>query len=51
LPEGFQTAEFLLEHGLVDHIVHRKQMKETIGGLLRLFANGNGRKNGTNGRH
>ena len=35
LPPGFQTAEFLEEHGLVDMIVHRKRMRETIASLLR----------------
>ena len=30
LPEGFQTSEFLLEHGFVDKIVERKDMKETL---------------------
>ena len=34
LPEGFQTAEFLQEHGLIDMIVHRKKMREQIGQLL-----------------
>ena len=34
LPEGFQTSEFLLEHGLIDMVVHRKQLKETISKLL-----------------
>lgn len=34
LPEGFQTAEFLLEKGFVDQIVHRKQLKSQIGKLL-----------------
>ena len=34
LPEGFQTAEFLLDHGFVDKIVHRKDMKETLCKLL-----------------
>jgi acetyl-CoA carboxylase carboxyl transferase subunit beta len=46
LPEGFQTAEFLLEHGLIDHIVPRKEMKETVGRLLKFFANGRD-KNGS----
>ncbi len=36
LPQGFQTAEFLLEHGFVDLIVPRLEQKETIAGLLRL---------------
>jgi len=34
LPEGFQRAEFLLEHGMVDHIVERKTLKATLGTLL-----------------
>ena len=34
LPAGFQTAEFLLDHGLIDMIVHRKQMRERISQLL-----------------
>jgi acetyl-CoA carboxylase carboxyl transferase subunit beta len=37
LPEGFQRAEFLLEHGFVDHIVHRKELKKTLGRLLSLL--------------
>jgi len=36
LPEGFQTAEFLLEHGLVDAIVPRPDLRATLGRLLRL---------------
>lgn len=35
LPEGFQTAEFLLEHGFIDKIVDRDNMKETIYKLIR----------------
>jgi acetyl-CoA carboxylase carboxyl transferase subunit beta len=38
LPPGFQTAEFCMEHGLVDMIVHRKKMKETLAGLLTYLA-------------
>lgn len=34
LPQGFQTAEFLLEHGLIDMIVQRKDMKSTLASLL-----------------
>jgi acetyl-CoA carboxylase carboxyl transferase subunit beta len=37
LPEGFQRAEYLLEHGMIDMIVHRHQLKETLGRLLRLL--------------
>ena len=35
LPEGFQTAEFLLEHGLVDQVVHRKDLKVRLTSLLK----------------
>jgi len=38
LPADFQTAEFCLDHGLVDMIVHRKKMKETLAGLLSYLA-------------
>lgn len=38
LPEGFQTSEFLLEHGLVDQIVHRHEMKARLSSLIRAFA-------------
>lgn len=37
LPEGFQTSEFLLDHGFLDFIVDRKDLKEKIGDLLGLF--------------
>ncbi|HEY7567798.1 MAG TPA: acetyl-CoA carboxylase, carboxyltransferase subunit beta [Gemmatimonadaceae bacterium] len=35
LPEGFQTSEFLLEHGMLDLVVHRRDLKQTVGRLLR----------------
>jgi acetyl-CoA carboxylase carboxyl transferase subunit beta len=35
LPEGFQTAEFLLDHGMLDVVSHRRDLKSTVGGLLR----------------
>ena len=38
LPPNFQTAEFLEDHGLVDMIVHRKKMRETLGNLLGYLA-------------
>src|SRR5438128_2190707 len=38
LPERFQTAEFLQEHGLIDMIVHRKKLREEISRLLSYFA-------------
>ncbi len=37
LPEGFQTAEYLLEHGMLDFISHRKSMRQELGQLLRLL--------------
>jgi acetyl-CoA carboxylase carboxyl transferase subunit beta len=37
LPEGFQTSEFLLEHGFLDFIVDRKDLKEVISDLLYFF--------------
>ncbi|MDQ2658916.1 MAG: acetyl-CoA carboxylase, carboxyltransferase subunit beta [Verrucomicrobiota bacterium] len=37
LPEGFQTAEFLEEHGLIDLIVHRKRLRAQLGQLLGYF--------------
>ena len=37
LPPGFQKSEFLLEHGLIDMIVHRKNMKETLSKILTYF--------------
>jgi acetyl-CoA carboxylase carboxyl transferase subunit beta len=36
LPEGFQRSEFLLEKGFIDLIVDRREMKATIGRVLRL---------------
>jgi acetyl-CoA carboxylase carboxyl transferase subunit beta len=37
LPKGFQRAEFLLEHGMVDRIVPRLELKEQLGQMLRLL--------------
>lgn len=39
LPKGFQTAEFVLEHGFLDFIVDRRELKSKIHQLLRLFNN------------
>ncbi len=41
LPENFQTAEFLLQHGMIDMIVNRKELKQTITKLLSLTAGPN----------
>jgi acetyl-CoA carboxylase carboxyl transferase subunit beta len=37
LPEGFQTSEFLLEHGFLDFIIDRSDLKGRLGDLLYLF--------------
>ncbi len=37
LPPGFQKSEFLLEHGFVDTIVHRHDLKNKLAGILRFF--------------
>lgn len=39
LPEGFQTSEFVLEHGFLDYIVERSELKKTVALSLRLFKN------------
>ena len=38
LPEGFQRAEFQLEHGFVDRIVHREKLRNELGKILRLHS-------------
>ncbi|HRY45533.1 MAG TPA: carboxyl transferase domain-containing protein, partial [Thermoanaerobaculia bacterium] len=38
LPEGFQRSEFLLDHGFVDVVVPRKELKATLANVLRLLA-------------
>jgi len=38
LPEGFQRSEFLLEHGMLDAIVHRKEMKAYVNRALAFMA-------------
>lgn len=37
LPEGFQRAEYLLEHGMIDMVVHRHKMRETLARVCRLM--------------
>lgn len=39
LPEGFQTSEFVLEHGFLDLIVERKDLKEKLSQLISMFNN------------
>ena len=42
LPEGFQTAEFLLEKGMIDLIVHRKELKDTLNKLINIASSRRG---------
>lgn len=37
LPKGFQTAEFVLEHGFLDKIIPRTELKDKLGALLKMF--------------
>lgn len=39
LPKGFQTSEFLLEHGLIDKIVHRHKLRSTLSKILKVLDN------------
>jgi len=41
LPEGFQRAEYLFDHGMVDMVVQRKDMRETLARIIRLLTNKN----------
>ncbi|MBS6514557.1 MAG: acetyl-CoA carboxylase carboxyl transferase subunit beta, partial [Staphylococcus aureus] len=36
LPDDFQTAEFLLEHGQLDKVVHRNNMRQTLSEILKI---------------
>jgi acetyl-CoA carboxylase carboxyl transferase subunit beta len=38
LPPHFQTAEFMLEHGMIDMVVQRSELRPTLARLLRLYA-------------
>ena len=40
LPEGFQRAEYLLEHGMIDMVVHRHNLRSTLAKLCRLMSAG-----------
>ncbi|MDR0483979.1 MAG: acetyl-CoA carboxylase, carboxyltransferase subunit beta [Alphaproteobacteria bacterium] len=39
LPDGFQTAEYLLEHGMVDLVVKRSELKATLGNVIDILVN------------
>jgi len=43
LPEGTVNSEFALQHGMIDAIVHRRDLRQTLARLLRLYAPGEGR--------
>jgi acetyl-CoA carboxylase carboxyl transferase subunit beta len=43
LPEGFQTSEFLLEKGVIDKIVHRKDMRASLSKILSFFREKDGK--------
>jgi acetyl-CoA carboxylase carboxyl transferase subunit beta len=47
LPEGFQRAEYLLEHGMVDMVVHRHHLRATLARLCRLMTGGAAARAGT----
>ncbi len=38
LPEGFQRAEYLLDHGMLDRVTHRKKLREELVSVLRMLA-------------
>src|SRR2546425_40657 len=38
LPEGAVTSEFVLQHGMIDAVVHRRELRQTLAKLLRLYA-------------
>ncbi len=59
LPDGFQRAEYLLEHGMIDMVVHRHQLRETLSRLCGVLMDGDvqahgraaGKRKGLNGAH
>src|SRR5690606_14463983 len=40
LPDGFQRAEYLLSHGMIDMVVHRHQLRETLARVCKLLMSG-----------
>jgi acetyl-CoA carboxylase beta subunit len=46
LPPGFQRAEFLFEHGFVDRVIHRRELRGEVSLLLRYLVPANGMGNG-----
>ena len=39
LPEGFQRAEYLLDHGMLDRVTHRRDMKDELATIIRMLMN------------
>ncbi len=37
LPEGFQRAEYLLDHGMIDRVIHRKDMRDELASIIRML--------------
>jgi acetyl-CoA carboxylase carboxyl transferase subunit beta len=37
LPEGFQRAEYLLDHGMLDRVTHRKELREELVIIIRML--------------
>ncbi len=50
LPDGFQRSEYLLDHGMIDMVVHRHKMRETLSRLCRVLMNGGNKTKRANGR-
>jgi acetyl-CoA carboxylase carboxyl transferase subunit beta len=50
LPDGFQRSEYLLEHGMIDMVVHRHKIRETLSRVCRILMNGGGKAKRANGR-
>ncbi|WP_316013513.1 acetyl-CoA carboxylase, carboxyltransferase subunit beta [Roseobacter sp. HKCCA0434] len=46
LPEGFQRAEYLLDHGMLDRVTHRREMRDELATLIRLLMNERPRSHG-----
>ena len=50
LPDGFQRSEYLLDHGMIDMVVHRHKLRETLSRVCRVLMNGGNKSKRANGR-
>jgi acetyl-CoA carboxylase carboxyl transferase subunit beta len=50
LPDGFQRSEYLLDHGMIDMVVHRHKLRETLSRVCRVLMNGTAKSKRANGR-